>query len=307
MNDIERMMSNLPHLKHLELIANSNNDVADGHRWQIKVKSLVTFKFMFNLLVELKSQDLHSFRTPFWLEEKRWFVAYTHKRLVSVPHFIATETDEDFRLPLDSTVPDNIIFYEHIDTLQLREIPDNDHHYFAHVQTLTVSSPILPYTIEKIVHLTQIQHLNLYLSLENFPVMLLINEMPNLRQISIGYEVKIFLKQVHGGTIEKIHALQIGNSFMNVDDYDIEQLWTVFSNIKDLRVDHTCSTTQIFDFLDRFKHLSSASFRYAPWSIDDVDMQQGRLEIQSELDRVRSLQRLNYTYRFDRSSVHIWI
>jgi hypothetical protein len=307
MNDIERMISNLPRLKHLELVGNFNKDVVDGQRWEMKVKSLVTFKFQFDLLVELESHDLDSFRTSFWLEEKRWFIAYTYKSLFSVPYFAVTEADKNFCLPLYSTVPDNTIFYEHIDKLRLIRTYDNIEHHFTHVQTLTVDSSIPWSIIGKIVNLSTVQHLIFYSSLENFPVMLFMNDVPNLRQISVGSDVRGFLKQIPCETIDKIQSLEISNPFVDADDYNIEQLCTVFSNIKHLHVDHICAAIQIFDFLNRFKHLSTASFRYATWSAGEEEVQQCRLKVLSILDQLRCLRRVNYTYRFDCASVHIWI
>jgi len=306
MNNIEHMISNLPHLKHLELVGNFNKDVVDGRRWQMKVHSLVTFKFMFSFLVQLESHDLDSFRSSFWLEEKRWFVAYAEKRLFSVPDFDTTEWDSNFRLPLYSTVSDNTIFYEHIDKLQLTETPDNMDHHFTHVQTLTLNCFIPLSIIEKMVNLSRVQHLILYSPLKNFPVMLLINEMPDLCRLSIEYNVTDFLKQIRCETIDKIQLLEVSPPLDNMNDYSIEQLCTAFSNIKHLRVNHICETVQIFDFLDRFKHLSTASFCYTSWFFGE-GMQVHRLKVESELDRIRNLQRLNYTYRFDSTSVHMWI
>ncbi|CAF3936133.1 unnamed protein product [Rotaria sordida] len=135
-NQLEEMMSNLPRLKHLILIANCNRDVVNGQRWQMILQHLITFNFMFYLSVSLESQDLDSFRTSFWLEEKHWFVACGRKNLYSVPHFYQTTADEDFQFPLCSTVSDNIIFYETINRLTLSSISNNTNHYFPHVQTL---------------------------------------------------------------------------------------------------------------------------------------------------------------------------
>jgi hypothetical protein len=307
MNDVEQMISNLPRLKHLELVGNFNKDVVDGQRWEMIVKSLVTFKFQFYLSVELESHDLDSFRTSFWLEEKRWFVAYTYDRLFSVPYFAVTKADNSFHLPRYSTVPDNTIFYEHIDKLELIETPDNIEHHFTHVQTLTVDSSIPWSIIGKIVNLSRVQHLIFCSSAKIFPIKFLINEMPSLRQISVRYNVSDFIKQIRSETIDKIQSLEISNPFENVRKNDIEQLCTVFSNIKYLHVDHKCTIKQIFDYLDGFKHLSTASFRYLSPSTDKKEVQQCRLELQSDLYRIRRLQRLNYAYRFDSESVHIWI
>jgi hypothetical protein len=301
------MISNLPRLKHLELVGRFNKDVVDGQRWEMKVKSLVTFKFVFNLSVELDSHDLDSFRTSFWLEEKRWFVAYTYERLFSVPYFAVTKADKNFDLPAYSTVPDNTIFYNCIDKLQLIETPDNLDHHFTHVQTLTVDSSIPWSIIGKMVNLSTVQQLIFYSSLENFPVMLFINEMPNLRQISVRHDVRGFLKQIPCETIDKIQSLEISNPFVYAGDYNNEQLCTVFSNIKHLHVYHICAAIQIFDFLNRFKYLSTASFRYATWSAGEEEVQEYRLKVLSILNQLGCLRRVNYTYRFDSASVHIWI
>jgi hypothetical protein len=307
MNDIERMISNLPRLKHLELVGNFNKDVVDGQRWEMTVESLVTFKFVFNLSVELESHDLDSFRTSFWLEEKRWFVAYTYERLFSVPYFAATKAYDSFRLPAYSTVPDNTIFYNCIEKLKLIETPDNIEHHFTHVQTLTLGSSISLSTLGKIVNLSRVQQLIFCSSAKIFPMKFLISDVPSLRQISVRHNVSDFIKQIRSETIDKIQSLEISNPFENVRKNNIEQLCTVFSNIKYLHVDHKCTIKQIFDYLDGFKHLSTASFRYMPQFTDKVEVQQCRLKLQSDLDRIRRLQRLNYTYRFDSASVHIWI
>ncbi|CAF2900665.1 unnamed protein product [Rotaria sp. Silwood2] len=116
----EEMMSNLPRLKHLILIANCNRDVVN---------------------VSLESQDLDSFRTSFWLEEKHWLVACGRENLYSVSHFYQMEVDEDFQFPICSTVSDNIIFYETINRLTLSSISNNTNHYFPHVQTLGIDYP----------------------------------------------------------------------------------------------------------------------------------------------------------------------
>lgn len=275
---------------------------------QIAVQYLVTFIFKFNLLNSLVSEDFDSFRTSFWLEEKRWYVAYRHPCLFSVPHFCATSADKNDVLPLYSTVPDNNIFYQCIDTLDLLEDRDDGKHYFTHVQTLSLRYLILLSTVEKIVNLSRVQHLILYSSMKHFPIMDIINKMPNLRQISIRNKLQDFLQQIRSETIEKTRILEIGNHHRNTDNYSIDKLCIVFPNIEHLHVEHKCSIVQILHFLDRFKHLSTASFQYKSLNDHDDDrMQTYRLKIQSILDQIRPLPRLKSTYRFNRSSVHIWM
>jgi hypothetical protein len=307
MNDIEGMMATLPRLKHLELRANCTTDVVDGERWQMQVKNLVTFNFKWNLSNELESEDLESFRTSFWLEEKRWFVAYVYRCLFSVPHFCLTATNKRFEPPLYSTIPDNDVFYDCIQRLQLYGSGDSVNRQFNHVETLDLISGIPSSTIQRIVNINRVQHLILHPSMGRFSIKGLINKMPNLRHIEIRCDAKEFVEEFRGTMLDQVQTLEIYTFNTNSDDNDIEQLCHSFPKIKHLRVNQSCSTKQIFDFLSRFKHLSSASFHYAQSYVFDDDERDCRLKIQSALDRVQDFQRLNYTYRLDSKTVHLWI
>ena len=307
MNDIERMMISLPRLKHLELRADCNNDVVDGERWQMQVKSLVIFHFKLHLSDELVSEDLDSFRTSFWVEEKRWFVAYTHRCLFSVPRFCVMETDQNFQPPLYSTVPDNSIFYDCIKRLKLSETTASCNHRFTHVGTLTLYSSCFLSAIDTIVNIDRIYHLILHSSTDNFSMKGLINKMSNLRHISIQCDADKFVEQFHGTTVDQIQMLDIYTGYGNSTDCDIDQFYGVFPMIKHFRVGQICSIIQIFYFLYRFKHLSTASFRYIIWHETDNDARVRRLKIQAALDRAKHAQRLNYTYRFDSAAVHFWM
>ena len=307
MSDIERMMTNVPRLKHLELRADCNNDVVNGERWQMRVKDLVTFNFKLRLLDELVSEDLDSFRTSFWVEQKCWFVAYTYGCLFSVPHFCMTETDERFKPPQYSTVPNNGIFYDCIKRLELTEISDSFNHQFNHVETLTLSSRSFKPAIEQIVKPNRVQHLILNSSMADFSIKGLINKMSNLRHITIQYDVNKFARKFRGTILDQIQRFEIHTPDADLTDFGIKQLCGIFPKIQQLHVDQFCSTIQIFDFLYRFKHLFTASFRYAQWYGDTSDAQACRLEIQSACDRTELVQRLNYTYRFDSNLVHFWV
>jgi hypothetical protein len=307
MNNIERMMSNWPCLRHLQLVANCNKDVIDGHRWQTRAKYLITFKFIFDLSAELEPQDLDSFRTSFWLEEKRWFVAYSNTNLYSVPYINETYADVNFQLPLYSTVPDKKIFYESIGKLNISERHSDANHYFTHVQTLVIRRHIDQSSIEKIVNLSRIQHLILHVFRKDFPILNLIDQLPILHRISIESNVKKFLTQVPCEIIEKIKTLDISDSLMPACDYDVKKLSNIFPNIQHLHVFDKCSVTRICEFLHQFKHLSTASFHYTTLSASEEDSQQCFLDTLSEFARMQFCKQFNLTYRFNSLSVYIWI
>jgi hypothetical protein len=83
MNECELLLSLTPSLEYLQI--NGGTNLVDGSRWEqfIQKKLLKLNQFQFALcghtvdiyedLVDIESL-INSFRTPFWLENKRWFV-----------------------------------------------------------------------------------------------------------------------------------------------------------------------------------------------------------------------------------------
>jgi hypothetical protein len=80
LEEIEYMLYSMTQLIHFTIISNNvQYDMADGITWSRLLKTVVTFKFKFTLDQNTFTQpliDLASFRTPFWLEEKHWYVTY---------------------------------------------------------------------------------------------------------------------------------------------------------------------------------------------------------------------------------------
>jgi hypothetical protein len=78
-------------IKHLNLDIEESTDIIDGNQWKYAVSHLRTFDFRFYLSEIPAKQILESFRTPFWLEQKRWFVAFDDCQsslcLFTVPRF----------------------------------------------------------------------------------------------------------------------------------------------------------------------------------------------------------------------------
>lgn len=90
MNYLESLLSLTPSLRHLEIVSNLHrlDSVVDGSYWQqciqTKLPSLVQFEFLFlctvggnNHYTSLESL-IGPFQTPFWLEDKRWFVTCSY-------------------------------------------------------------------------------------------------------------------------------------------------------------------------------------------------------------------------------------
>jgi len=314
MNNIEELMGKLPSLKYLQICGHGNADLVDGERWQTITSGLNTFNFMFDISTLIDIENLDSFRSPFWLIEKHWYVAYISSGCIfSAPYFANTETDGVFQPPALSTAPDITIFYRCITQLTLSEPAVDISHRFPEVQTLSMSTSIHLSFIEQIVDLNRIQHLMLSSITKYIGVVFLINEMPNLYRISIMNNVKSFLEEIRGKSFEKIRNLQIGSfnsSSDNTDNddynYSIEHLCSVFPFVKQLRISHSCSETQIFSFMNQFKQLTIASFRFiSPYPY--LNIVKGLTEIQSALNHHRSAQKLDYSYRLRKASLNVWL
>ncbi len=75
MDQMKRFLPNLSCLTHLTMDAKGSTDLADDYRWETLSAGYVIFNFKFKFTVWNIQQMLDSFRTPFWLQEKRWYAA----------------------------------------------------------------------------------------------------------------------------------------------------------------------------------------------------------------------------------------
>ena len=305
MDMFEGMMSNLPRLMHLELIASCSRDVIDGQRWEKNVKDLVTFKFMFYTYVA-QLQELDSFRTSFWLDHKRWFVAYTRGQFFSLPHFFTMQTNDYSEIFQHNTAPAKEILYQNINQLELKRKSISQNIRFSHVQTLVMHSSLCWNMIKPTVDLGQIRNLIIYPTRKTFRMRSMLNDMPNLHQMTITHDVKSFFRRIQYHPLEHIETLQIGVTLMNPSNYNIGHLSSIFPHVKHLHINHQCSAEEMLDFLHRFKHLCTASF-YCFRLESYGENVEHRLYIQSSLDDKQNAKGLTYTYRFDERKVYLWI
>lgn len=307
MDVLEQFMSNLPRLRHLELISDCNDDVADGHRWQIMVEKLLTLKFKLFIFHQLQPQQLESFRTDFWLHKKRWHVAYRNRSFFSVPHFASTNAGDYFSVPQWSTALDNEILYRNCDKLILTRVFKHRNVRCPNARTLVFEFDQDLSVIRELIDLSQIRNLILCSLPKQFSIRCLTDEMPNLYLISIDCDVNTFLEQLHANSNYRIRTLLCTGTSMTISytDLNIDRLWDIFPRLEHLHIDCLCSIQQIFDFLHRLRYLSVASFRYVRYYVGDEKQQ--RFNIKSILIPLLDLRGLHYTYRFDRSKIYFWI
>jgi hypothetical protein len=128
MNDCELILSLIPSLEHFQIVGGT--DLADGLRWErlIQMKLLYLKKFEFAVCGNTEIEDsnnvqslITSFQTPFWIQEKHWFV---------VCYYFKQSTNYSlYSLPICKL---NVRFYPHKDKVSCSTYPD-----FNHDQTLT--------------------------------------------------------------------------------------------------------------------------------------------------------------------------
>jgi hypothetical protein len=136
-DDLEWFLSLTSSLVHLKLIGNGN--YCDGKRWeqfiQLHLSSLDKFEFFFSDRQNI-AQDapdiktiIASFQTPFWLEDKKWFVTCEsdidsprYIKLYSIPvcvTFMSYETKTTSISTFPTINDKNVSIMDHVDTVRL--------------------------------------------------------------------------------------------------------------------------------------------------------------------------------------------
>jgi hypothetical protein len=169
-------------LKHLELRIKGYFDLAIGHLWQLLAKNLATLKFIVNVNLEsIEDNFLDTFRTSFWLEEKRWFVAYADKYLYTVPSSMYTHVNELFQVPKYATVLKSSIFYDHVIKLTLYYELIETCHRFINITTLEIGfKDISVKILLTIVNLSKVKNLTLRSSMNKSKIKYLLNNSASL-------------------------------------------------------------------------------------------------------------------------------
>ena len=291
MNNIECLLTNLPCLKHVELHTNGSRELADGQRWQMLTQSLTTFHFNFKIEWLDINEHIDSFRTPFWIHEKQWFVAYYDNYLFSVPYFLNTHLKtpychEDFYTTLTDT---SVVIDQNIKAVSIYgNFTGRIYHRCNHVETLEMFSSIPIESLLNIFDLNQIKCLTLF-SLNNAQALVsLLQAMPRVQKLQIAFISQLNLFEIASRIqFEQIRTLAVHDSHFNV--YNIERWCHLFPNVNDLTVGFLESKAELIRLLDGFKYLSYAVFEIKDSCIVDK-------ETEMIIDEVRRLTKATFTY-----------
>ncbi|CAF3999710.1 unnamed protein product [Rotaria sp. Silwood1] len=108
--EIRNILHAMPCVKYLELDILCEISLIDSHQWESIAVNLIRFDFRFRIehrsvCNAAKINHLNSFRTPFWLEQKRWFVAQDDRKpstIFTIPRFMP----KDLEWPLNNIIED---------------------------------------------------------------------------------------------------------------------------------------------------------------------------------------------------------
>jgi hypothetical protein len=284
---MEEFLSNLPNLKHLELITNCQSDFVDGQRWEMLTKHFRTFDFKFYLQFDVKSDDLDSFQTSYWVVEKCWQVVGDNCCLFTIPRFAPNHIE----INKWSNTWSNEWSIKSINTIHINAIPMNQFPRYTHIKKLYLNRSLSRSQILSMVELKELEYLSV-LSLDDLLIFVPFEStIPNLYELTVTNTVAFhMIDQLQGYQLKQIRKLFISISNKNTD-LILQELLYIFPHIEYLQyVSDVCSMETMIRLIDGFVHLFNASF-YSKYLLP---------EMQSNLySNSCRLTENNFTYRVE--------
>jgi hypothetical protein len=270
-----RLLSSFPRLVDLVVIADDvNSDMADGFEWARILQRIKYFEFKFEFsyhALRKEPLNLHSFRTNFWIKEKKWFVTYDRSTnahdssilysnsssiIVDPPHEInGTIISESTASELSSfshvhclTICDQYLKYpflhryNHVKKLYLPQVTTTSLKPFNELVTCLDTSQIMTCNI-----------VSKWNSKSSFEYIDFLRNLPRLRRLEVsGVNLSsLFLHQW-----PHIVDLQIEKYFDNMSHVlssnDIDALCHSFRHVKRLDI-HSSSVTDLPQLLNQMK------------------------------------------------------
>ncbi len=285
---IKEFLSKMPNLTHFELDTEGSTDLIDGQQWELLVSHLIIFDFRIHLLDSIRNfseENIHqSFRSLFWLEHKRWFVAFDGspiRHIFTIPRFLSnivmypsmnwpplcTSTDFCF---------DQYIKFLHISSLN--PVP----HRFTNITSLILDTDEISTDSGLVTFVNLVEQMHFLHSI-SFRDLSVLNYVPN------------------NVVFEKIRSLDVRNinTRANVQvQLDINRLCTIFSRLERLNMELT-SRDDLLLLIDRLKYLSIAKFEFNDSSVvtrNWLIKNSRRLEANN-----------NFTFKIIHNKIHLWI
>jgi hypothetical protein len=225
------------------------------------VKFFITFNFKFSALHLHVKRTLDTFRSPFWLKEKRWYVAFHNNCLFSIPYFLPVHIDCINQLRFDSTSPDDTIIYQRLNKFTVNKFPTKHNYRFNHIKTLELEFSISFEILTFLIDLNQIKHLILF-SLDNLLIFIpLKSRLPQLDELTMINNVTIDMIDVmRDYQFDQICKVEIRVAAEYIECI-VEELFRLFPHTEHFVYKSIIySVAMMIHLINGFKSLSNASF-----------------------------------------------
>jgi hypothetical protein len=300
----------LVNLKRFRIEANTTRDLIDGTQWESIVSHLTKFDFRFGPFAGHNVILLDSFRSPFWLEYKRWWVVCDVNRMdepecyfYTVPHFARQLYSCKQSNYIFSTAPtpdlfDNKVTELLIDVPSLRNL---EYERFAKVKVLNCEAQLRYPGIQhpllaKLVDLNQVEEFHIKFC--DFEMGILLGLMPRVHYIKIDSSFDITTCYSLQRFFARIRSFDAQNYSIPMSRHTINLFCSIFAPVEHLKVS-VASVHVMYKLINELKHLLSAEFRIGKINHEMISVEQ--------LFRKTRLTSNNTTVYCSSTSVHLWI
>ncbi len=252
--EIKRLLSSMIRLTHLTLdIDNTESDLINGHTWIPLLTRIIVFQFVFRISRN-DNIDLDSFRTQFWLEEKKWYVTFD-QWIDNYDSFLYTNpccTSYNYPLPFmkkilvtestglePMTYPHNeYLFFDY-------HLPMQEEHLgrFTHAHTLLVKSD-LSMSLESIIRCIDLSRIIHFLQGDSEKeeasneFVRILHSLPHLRSLCLNISTLILLFDRHWPQITNLNMKSSSfDEYRCLSSTRINALWRSFTHLKEFAFD----------------------------------------------------------------------
>ncbi|CAF2757505.1 unnamed protein product [Rotaria sp. Silwood2] len=252
--EIKRLLSAMMHLTHLTFHVNeTESDLINGHTWIPLLTRIIVFRFMFGIS-EKDNVDLNTFRTQFWLEEKKWYVTYDQWIDTSVSFLYTNPCCTEYRYPLprmkktlvtESTGLEPMTFPYNQYLVFGYDLPMQKDHVrrFTHIHTLIVENN-LDLSFEYIISHVDLSRITSFVQgnpekeQSNHEFVRLLHRLPHLRSLCLNIStVNLFFDRHWPKIIDlnmKSHMLDTSKYLSSIE---IDAFWRSFTHLERLAFD----------------------------------------------------------------------
>jgi hypothetical protein len=270
-----KLLSSFPRLVYLVIIGDDiNSDMVDGFEWARILQWIKYFEFKFELFDHAFRKEplsLDSFRTNFWIKEKKWFVTYDrglspgdfsilYSNSSSIMVYPPHEINE--AIISESTASEPSLFF-HVYYLIIcdRYLKYPFLHWYKHVKNLYLSQVTTTFLkafndLVACLDTPQIMTCNIvskWSSESSFEYIKFLHSLPRLRRLEVSC---INLNYLFLHQWPHIVDLKIENDYENrshmLSSNDVDALCHSFSYIKRLDI-HSSSATDLLQLLNGMK------------------------------------------------------